>query len=131
MEQYEDLISEARRAIGKCFLANPNTIRRYGAAVKTQKGIIYSAGQYSSFNHITSIHAEMAAVVLATMSDDSEIIACAVATKDNVSNAKSCGICLQFLKEHAERTGNDIDMIYIGKDDIKIYKLSDLVKDLW
>ena len=73
----------------------------------------------------------MDAVVLATMSDDSESIACAVATKDNVSNAKSCGICLQFLKEHAERTGNDIDMIYIGKDDIKIYKLSDLVKDLW
>ena len=88
MEQYEDLISEARRAIGKCFLANPNTIRRYGAAVKTKKGIIYSARQYSSFNHITSIHAEMAAVVLATMSDDSEIIACAVATKDRYEESK-------------------------------------------
>lgn len=130
MKQYEDLISEAKRAISKCFLANPNTIRRYGAAVKTKNGSMYSAGQYSSFNHITSIHAEMAAVVLATMSGDSDIIACAVAT-DDASEAKSCGICLQFLKEHAARTCVDIDMIYIGRENVRVYKLSRLVKNLW
>ena len=117
MREYNNLVREARNACKKSFLANLNTNRRYGAAVLTKNGNVYSSGQYSSYNHITSIHAEMGAVLLATMSGDPQIVACAVAVErvDKIADeAKSCGICLQFLKEHAERTHTEIDMCIVG-----------------
>lgn len=130
MANYSLLIKAAIEAVKKCFLANPNTVKKYGAAVLTTSGKIYSAGQYSSYNHITSIHAEMAAVILATMSGDSDILALALAA-ENVDKVRSCGICLQFLKEHCLRTKIDMDILFVDKGSIKTDKLSDLTGDFW
>ena len=130
MLNYSPLVEASKQAIKKCFLANPNTVRKYGAAVLTKSGKIYSAGQYSSHNHITSIHAEMAAVILATMSGEANILALAL-SGENVDRVRSCGVCLQFLKEHCQRTKIDMDILFVDKDSIQKTKLSDLTEDFW
>ena len=129
-QEYISLAQEAVRAIKKGFFSNPNVVRKYGAAVLTKTGRIYSAGQYSSYNHITSIHAEMAAVILATMNEDPDIVALALAG-ENVDTVQSCGVCLQFLKEHSARTKIDIDVLFVEKSSVTINRLSDLTKGFW
>lgn len=130
-KKYEKLIENAIKAIDKGFYTTI-PLKKYGAAVLTKRGNIYSAGQYSSFNHITSIHAEMGAILCATMAGEPEIIALALAiNKESGEEPKSCGICLQFIKEHCKRTQIDIDIIYIQKDKIQIKKMSELTKNFW
>lgn len=127
---YSELYKCALNAIDKGFYANPNTNKRYGAAVLTKSGNIYSAGQYSSFNHITSVHAEMCAVITATMSGEPDIVALALACSIPDSN-RICGVCLQFLKEHYIRTKTDIDIITSVRDEIVVKKISEITKEFW
>lgn len=133
-KRYLELIEEAKKAIDKGFYANKKPQKCYGAAVLVESGNIYSAGQYSSFNHITSIHAEMGAVLCATMANEQNIEALALAVCEEASiEAKSCGICLQFLKEHSQRINRDIVIIYVSNknESHKIKKLSELTKEFW
>lgn len=102
------LLKAAREGTQKSFLTKAGGTC-YGAAVLTATGEIFSAGQYSSFNHITNIHAEMAAIVMATMSGKHDILALAVvstAATDKIE--RPCGICREFIFEHAKRIGHDI-----------------------
>ena len=126
---YSKLIEEARKAIDKGFYAANTPNRRYGAAVMTDKGNIYSAGQYSSFNHITSIHAEMGAIISATMNNDSGVVALALASSCKEATC-SCGVCMQFIKEHCMRTGIDIELIYDGESEIHFMQ-SELTDKIW
>ena len=102
------LETAARRATSKAFLTKPGGTA-YGAAVLTAEGAIHTAGQYSSFNHVTNIHAEMAAVVMATMSGQPDIVALALVSS-GVSGvpARPCGVCREFLREHTQRTGREM-----------------------
>ncbi len=105
-EEIRRLLIEARKGTTKAFLSKPGSGTAYGAAVLTAGGRIFSAGQYSSFNHITNIHAEMAAVLMATMSGEPEIVALAlVSTGAAREAARMCGVCREFLNEHMQRTG--------------------------
>lgn len=133
-ENYCLLIKMAMEGINKGFYANSIPKRRYGAAVFTKNGKIYNSGQYSSFNHITSIHAEMSAVVTATMMEESEITALALVCTENIDTLpKSCGVCLQFIKEHCERTGIDMNIIRASMDGhlVEVNKISEITKDFW
>jgi cytidine deaminase len=108
--EIERLIDAARRGSLNAFLTKPDGTR-YGAAVLTSTGKIFSAGQYSSFNHITNIHAEMAAVIMATMSGEPDIVSLAlVSTSATDMPARPCGVCRQFLHEHSLRIGHSIDI---------------------
>lgn len=126
---YSLLINEAQKAISKGFYAKRIPQKRYGAAVLTDKGNIYTSGQYSSFNHITSIHAEMGAILCATMNNDPNIIALAL-TSTFKESIRCCGVCLQFIKEHCKRTGIDMEIIYDGNEIIHI-KQSVLTNNMW
>ncbi len=98
------------------FLTKPGGTQ-YGAAVLAAGGEIFSAGQYSSFNHITNIHAEMAAIVMATMSGKPDIVALAVVSSSAVDQPeRPCGICRQFILEHCQRIGHDI-LVCMGNRD--------------
>ena len=126
---YLELLDEARKAIDKGFYASKTPQKRYGAAVLTENGNIYSAGQYSSFNHITSVHAEMGAIINATMNGEPRIVAMALSSSCNESIC-SCGVCLQFIKEHCMRTGIDMELIY-DRNEI-VHKLqSELTNEMW
>lgn len=130
----EQLIDAAISAIDLCFVCSDNTKKRYGCAVLTEKGNIYKTSQYSSFNHITNIHAEMGAIYLASMNNDPLITKLVLVCSENVSTTPaSCGICLQFIHEHVSRTKKDIEIIYssLDKTKIVIHKLDDLLPIRW
>ncbi len=127
------LIEAARSGSNRSFLTKSGNTR-YGAAVLTASGKLFCAGQYSSFNHITNIHAEMAAVVLATMADDPEIVALAlVSTSPGTDPPTPCGICRQFLHEHSQRTGREILIIMATWDGsvVRSMPLSELLPEVW
>lgn len=127
------LIDNAKAAVERSFLTQPSA-QRHGAAVATQSGKIYAAGQYSSFNHMTNIHAEMGAVLMATMQGDPAITMLALVTDRPSDQLPAvCGICLQFLYEHQERTGIPITICLSSLDGSKrsIDALSDLLPRPW
>ena len=100
----------ARAATSQAFLTKPGGVR-YGAAVLCRDGERYSAGQYSSFNHSTNVHAEQAALVVATSSGRADVVALALACTEPGVTARPCGVCRQVMLEHALRTGRDFDVI--------------------
>ena len=133
-KQHGVLIEKAKEAIFKGFYTSGKPKRKYGAAVLTKSGKIFNAGQYSSFNHITSIHAEMGAIVTATMMGELDIISLALAGSEDVETLpRSCGVCLQFIKEHSKRTGLDIEIISASLDGklVDIKKISEITENFW
>jgi cytidine deaminase len=112
-----ELVAAARGATAKAFLTSPGGTA-YGAAVLTVSGNIYTAGQYSSFNHVTNVHAEQAALVMAAMNDDPDVIALAVASNSSDAVTRPCGVCCQVMDEHRKRTGRDFDVLMAHADGI-------------
>ena len=68
-EDLEKLAQAALEARDLAFLSaqSDRSASRYGAAVLTKSRRIYRAGQYSSYHHAVTIHAELAALILAAM----------------------------------------------------------------
>lgn len=110
------LVEAARAATAQAFLTKAGGTR-YGAAVRTVGGRVFTSGQYSSQNHSTNIHAEMAALLLATMAGEPDVVALAVAdtktesTETQVRFTRPCGVCRQVMQEHRERTGRDFAVL--------------------
>jgi len=128
------LVAKAREGSDKSFLTKPNSGTRYGASVVTGSGDIYSSGQYSSFNHITNIHAEMSAILLATMNYDADVHALAVVSNKAIdSPAKMCGGCREFINEHSQRIGHDILVIFSSWDGavVEKFNVNDLLPSKW
>jgi cytidine deaminase len=111
----ERLVDTARAATAKAFLTSTGGTA-YGAAVLCLSGRVYSAGQYSSWNHMTNVHAEQGAVFMATMNDDPDVLALAVASTGNEPLARPCGVCRQVMLEHAARTGRDFEVLMARRD---------------
>lgn len=122
-QQRAHLIEEARAATARAFLTSPGGTA-YGASVLTLAGKVYSAGQYSSWNHVTNIHAEQAALLLATMSDDSDVIALALASTGGEPVARPCGVCRQVMVEHAKRTGRDFEVLMAHRTELGFERVS-------
>ncbi len=83
---------------------------------------------------MTNIHAEMASVVMATMSDDPEVVALALIRDGAKSDLpRPCGVCRQFLHEHSLRTGRDIVVIMGSLDglDVECEPMSSLLPKSW
>lgn len=90
---------------------------RYGTAVMTRNNNIYYAGQYSSFEHRTNIHSEMAAVISAIMHDDPEITHLGlISNRFNEEPCNACGCCRQFLAEVSSRLDLDITLSLFNLD---------------
>ncbi|MFO0878128.1 MAG: hypothetical protein U0840_12330 [Gemmataceae bacterium] len=109
-QQRHHLVRAARAAAARAFLTSPGGTA-YGAAVLSVSGQIHQAGQYSSFNHVTNVHAEQAVLVLATMADDPDVLALAVASTGDDPVTRPCGVCRQIMAEHATRTGRDFEVL--------------------
>jgi len=121
------LVVAARAAAARAFLTSPGGTA-YGAAVLSAAGNLYQAGQYSSFNHVTNVHAEQVALILATMADDPDVLALAVASTGAESVTRPCGVCRQVLAEHAARTGRDFEVLMacrhsVGHDTARVSEL--------
>lgn len=129
---YQKVIHAAKNALAKAFLTG-NHGSRYGAAVRSAaSGKIYSAGQYSSFNHATNIHAEMGALHQATMAGEPDIdVLCLACSKAGA--ATPCGVCRQVMLEHSQRTKRDFDVVMCtGEQRWPVcVKVSELLPQAW
>lgn len=113
--RYWPLVEAARKARQQAFLAKDGGVR-YGAAVLCRDDSVFTAGQYSSYNHITNIHAEQGAILLATMAGKQDILALALATSRAGEIARPCGCCRQVMMEHSSRIGHDFDVVMVGDE---------------
>jgi cytidine deaminase len=114
-QQRARLVEEARAVTAKAFFTAPGSAAD-GAAVLSLAGKVYSAGQYSSWSHLTIIPAEQGALLLATMSDDADVLAIALASTSDEPVARPCGVCRQVMSEHAARTGRDFEVLMARRD---------------
>jgi len=97
---------------------------RFGSAVLTDKGNIYSAGQYVSDSLSLTLHAEQVAIAHAAAHGEYAIVA--IATVGNEAAYKMsggiiypCHICKQVLWESHLRSGHNTE-IYIVDSSLKI-----------
>lgn len=105
------VVNAARAATATAFLTGDKGTR-YGAAVRSAStGRIFAAGQYSSFNHSTNVHAEMNALARAAAAGEPDVDLLAVAST-SAGEASPCGVCRQVILEHALRTGRDFDVAF-------------------
>lgn len=113
-EKLKELAHAAREARNLAFLStrSDRDASKYGAAVLTRSGTMHSAGQYSSYHHAITIHAEQAALILAAMREEKgnrEVLAIAIASNEPGNEpCRPCGVCLQALIEHGVRTGGNV-----------------------
>ena len=125
------VISAARAATATAFLTGDKGTR-YGAAVRsTASGRIYAAGQYSSFNHSTNLHAEMNALSQAAIAGEPDVDILAI-TSTSAAEASPCGVCRQVIIEHAARTGRNFDVALTtpGKRPV-LLSASELLPHAW
>lgn len=81
-KQYAILVKEAIKALNYAYIPDPKGWR-FGSAVLTKHGNIYSSGQYFSDTYSLTLHAEQAALVHAAAHGEHDVIAiAAVSTED-------------------------------------------------
>jgi cytidine deaminase len=117
------LIAEAKRAREKAYAPYSNF--KVGAAVLTSNGKIFSGCNIENSSYGLSICAERSAIFNAVSSGYRKFTKIAVVT-DSEPPASPCGACRQVIFEF----GDDIEVIMANlKGDIKIMKISELLKD--
>ncbi|MEK7614091.1 MAG: cytidine deaminase [Patescibacteria group bacterium] len=129
----EELKKYALIGLSKCFTTH-DSASGYGASAITEDGTIYHAGQYSSFEKRSNIHAEMAAMILALMDGKTKITALGiVSTKYADTPCEICGCCRQFLAEISSRYGLSMKFYCFAKDNEKFkeYTLDALLPNQW
>lgn len=107
---------------------------RIGAAVLTEKGTIFSSGQYRSDSASLTLHAEQCALAHAAAHGEYGIVALAVtwnekaASKSEGESIYPCHMCKQLLWESHLRSGLDTEVLIVEAGVIieRIY-LRDLV----
>jgi cytidine deaminase len=121
----------ARAATSQAFLTGHGGVR-YGAAALALSGKIFSSGQYSSFNHVTNVHAEQAVLVMAAVAGEADVVGLAVASTDEGRVASPCGVCRQVMLEHATRTGRDFKVVLVGNGCASTcMRVSELLPHAW
>lgn len=134
MMDYISYISVAKRAkaaAAQAFLTG-NGGTRYGAAVRSAAtGKVFTAGQYSSYNHATNIHAEMNVLCHAATAGEPDIDVLAIASTSS-EKATPCGVCRQVMLEHSQRTMRDFHVLLVPNSGwYKLLKVSDLLPESW
>lgn len=91
---------------------------RFGAAVLTKKGNIYSSGQYFSDTYSLTLHAEQAALAHAAAHGEYEIVAIVITGNEPSEPNDSiypCHMCKQLLWESHLRSKEDTEIILLDE----------------
>ena len=134
MFQPNSLIAEAIAALDRSHPSNPPHLR-FGAAVSTSRGTIYSASAFWSDTLTLALHAEHAAVAHAAAHGERDIraIAC-VSTEDPVGEGicHPCGLCKQILYESSRGSGIDLEVYMASRNGTFVLKrISELAPFPW
>ena len=133
-ERREELLAEARASLERSHPANPPD-RKFGAAVLSSSGEIFSSSAYWSETLALCLHAEQTALAVAAAHAQREIVAIAtISTEDPEGKAHChpCGICKQLLYESSQFSGIDIQ-VYMSnlEGDVIEKRISELVLFPW
>ncbi len=123
MEPPEDLLREARDAIGKAYA--PYSGYRVAAAVRASSGLIYRGVNVENASYGLSMCAERVAIFKAVSSGERNVKEVLVLVESG-EPAPPCGACLQVIAEF----GDDNTMIYsVSKEGSKVraWRLSELL----
>lgn len=110
------LIQSAIHGMNNAFTPNqsPNDYR-FGAAVLTSDGNIYSAGQYFSDTYSLTVHAEQAALIHAAAHGEYGIKAITIiCNKSEDTVTYPCHMCKQLLYENYLRSKYNIEILLLN-----------------
>ena len=139
MEQITEqkLIQAAIEGIRNAFTGtNKPEDMRFGAAVLTQKGNIYSSGQYYSDTYSLTLHAEQAALAHAAAHGEYDIVTIAVTGNEAAGGDDSiypCHMCKQLLWESYLRSKQNTEIILANEQGnvLERLKLLDIINYPW
>lgn len=118
-QQEKDLIMAALKGMKNAFTGtNKPEDMRFGAAVLTKKGNIYSSGQYYSDTYSLTLHGEQAALAHAAAHGEYEIVAIAITGNAPSSPSDSiypCHMCKQLLWESHLRSKQNTEIILLDE----------------
>lgn len=124
-----NLIDAAKTGLKYAFTGtNKTDAPRFGAALITKKGNIYSAGQYFSDTLSLTLHAEQAAIAHAAAHGEYEIAAITCIGNEaayQLSGGKiyPCHLCKQLLWESCLRSGVNTEIFIVDASDAIIERL--------
>ncbi len=124
-----NLIEAAKIGMKSAFTGtHQNDAVRFGAALMTKKGNIYSAGQYFSDTLSLTLHAEQAAVAHAAAHGEYDIavITCVgneAAYRLSGGKIYPCHLCKQLLWESYVRSGLNTEILIVDAMDEIVEKL--------
>ena len=128
MQKYKNLIQEAIKALNNAYIPDPKGWR-FGSAILTTQGNIYSSGQYYSDTFSLTLHAEQAALAHAAAHGEHNIVAIAsVGTDEPEKFCHPCGMCKQLIYESSRKSKHDINVVMANiKRGCVIKKISELM----
>lgn len=136
-QQEKNLITAALEGTRNAFTGtNKPEDMRFGAAVLTKKGNIYSSGQYYSDTYSLTLHAEQAALAHAAAHREYEIVAIAI-TGNGPSGPNDsiypCHMCKQLLWESHLRSKENTEVILLDEKGqvLERLKLLDVINYPW
>lgn len=137
-DQEKRLIQAAIEGMRKAFTGtNKANDIRYGAAVLTRKGNIYSSGQYYSDTYSLTLHAEQAALAHAAAHGEYAIVAIAITYNKAASLGEDtvypCHMCKQLLWESYLRSKQNTEIIMLDEKGkiLEKLKLLDIINYPW
>ncbi|MFH1533538.1 MAG: hypothetical protein ABID64_01250 [Nitrospirota bacterium] len=136
-QKEEVLIKAALEGMRNAFTGtNKPEDLRFGAAVLTRKGNIYSSGQYYSDTYSLTLHAEQAALAHAVAHGEYEIVAIAITGNESSGPNNSiypCHMCKQLLWENYLRSKENMEIILLDEKGkiLERLKLLDVINYPW
>ncbi len=132
-DQKESLVKSAAEALENDYAIKNNA--KYSAAVLTSSGNIYAAVSYFSDTYTLTAHGEQAALIHAAAHGEGEIVAIAIAGKEEKGKGEftnPCHLCKQLLYETSRR--NNLPMLVIlanNQGEVKVVELSEMISYPW
>lgn len=137
-QQEKKLIQAAKEGIRNAFTGtNKKDGFRFGAAVLTKKGNIYSSGQYYSDTYSLTLHAEQAALAHAAAHGEYAIVAILITYNKAASLGEDtiypCHMCKQLLWESYLRSKQNTEIIMVNEKGkiLEKLKLLDIINYSW
>lgn len=133
----QELIQAALEGIKNAFTGtNKPGDMRFGAAVLTKEGNIYSSGQYYSDTYSLTLHAEQSALAHAAAHGEYEIVAIAITGNKPVGKDDSiypCHMCKQLLWESHLRSKQNTEIILLDEQGkaLERLKLREIINYPW
>ena len=129
-----ELIRAAITALDGSHPANPANLK-FGAAVLSEAGTIYSSSAFWSVTLALALHGEQAALAHAAAHSERRIVAIACVSTEDAEGKRfchPCGICTQLMYESASDSGIDMEVLMANlQGDAMVKRISEIVPYPW